>query len=472
MMPKSLSWKLTLSFILVAFVTAALVAVFIRITSADRLSQLIIDQQRSSLETSLADYYAANGSSWGSIAVDWAQFQTQTGLTQNSPANGHFSPGGRQSNGHDPRSLFGLADQQGQVLVSFDPHYPAGSQLPADVLNAGAPVTVDSKQVGTILTTNQAPGFNPEEALFLDRTNQALIFAILGAMVLALILGLLLARTLTLPLRALTQASQGIARGELEQQVKVTSKDEIGQLANAFNRMSLEVARVNMLRKQMTADIAHDLRTPLTVIAGYIESMRDGVLAPTSERLALIYAEIERLQTMVGDLRMLSQADAGELALNPQRVSPAALLERSAALFQHKAEQQGVILCVDVPTQVPEIQVDEARVLQVLDNLLSNALRFTPAGGEICLATRAEKDALILSVKDTGSGIAPEELPFIFDRFYRAEKSRHAEAGESGLGLAIVRALVEAHGGRVWAESPPGKGATIYLEFPIIKNQA
>jgi signal transduction histidine kinase len=289
-------------------------------------------------------------------------------------------------------------------------------------------------------------------------------------MVLALVLGLLLARTLTLPLRALTRASQGIARGELEQQVKVTSQDEIGQLARAFNRMSLEVARVNLLRKQMTADIAHDLRTPLTVIAGYIESMRDGVLAPTTERLALIYAEIERLQTMVGDLRMLSQADAGELALNPQSVSPAALLERSATLFQHKAEQQGVTLSVAAPADVPDILVDEARLMQVLDNLLSNALRFTPAGGKIRLAARAEKDRLILTVKDTGSGIAPEELPSIFDRFYRAEKSRHAEAGESGLGLAIVKALVEVHGGRVWAESPPGEGATIFLEFPIIRG--
>ena len=155
--------------------------------------------------------------------------------------------------------------------------------------------------------------------MFLQRTNQALLMGVLGAMLVALLLGILLASGLTRPLKALTQAAQSIAQGHLEQKVVVNSEDEIGQLATAFNRMSEEVARVNQLRRQMTADIAHDLRTPLTVIGGYVEAMRDGVLQPTETRLTMIYTEIERLQDMVGDLRMLSQADAGELPLHPQR---------------------------------------------------------------------------------------------------------------------------------------------------------
>lgn len=174
----------------------------------------------------------------------------------------------------------------------------------------------------------------------MDRTNQALTLAPIVALLVALVIGILLARTLTRPLRVLTSAAHRIAEGQLDQQVPVHSKDEIGQLAEAFNRMSRAVAQANLLRRQMTADIAHDLRTPLTVIAGYIESMQEGVLQPTPARLALIYAEIERLQDLVGDLRLLSQADAGELPLLPQWVAPARLLERAAALFQHRAEQQ------------------------------------------------------------------------------------------------------------------------------------
>jgi signal transduction histidine kinase len=470
-MRKSLYWKLTLAFILVAFITTALVAVFIRITSADSLSQLIIQQQRSSLNQALVDYYSTYGS-WNGIANAWQQLQSQSGPISfmNGPSQGRGpAGGGRGSNSRDLRGLFGLADERGVVIVGIDPHSPSGTKLAANFLDSGSPILVNGKQVGVILTSNQQLGFLPDEALFLEHTNQALVFAILGALVIALILGIFLARTLTLPLRALTAATQRIAQGELDQQVKVTSQDEIGKLAEAFNRMSQEVVRVNQLRRRMTADIAHDLRTPLTVIGGYIESMRDGVLAPTPERLSLIYAETERLQNMVGDLRMLSQVDAGELALNPQRISPKPMLERVALVFEHKAEKQGVTLFVDAVEPLPEILVDEARLMQVMDNLLGNALRYTSPGGKIMLSAQPANEKLVLTVKDTGRGIATEELPFIFDRFYRADPSRHSDTGESGLGLAIVKALVEAQGGRAWAESVQGKGTSIHLEFPVLE---
>jgi signal transduction histidine kinase len=328
------------------------------------------------------------------------------------------------------------------------------------------PVTVDGAQVGTILLPNLPPEFNREENLFLQRTTEALLYAVAGSMVIALLIGLALARTLIRPLQALTQAAQNITQGDLEQQVAVTSKDEIGQLATAFNQMSAEVARVNQLRKQMTADIAHDLRTPLTVIAGYIESMQDGVLQPTPERLGLIYAEIERLQNLVGDLKMLSQADAGELPLRPHPVPPDELLERAAAPFQHRAEQQGIRLRVNVEEGLPEIKVDEDRMMQVFGNLINNAVRYTPAGGEILLRAYAANGKVVLAVEDNGEGIEAEELPYIFNRFHRADKSRHTDSGESGLGLAIVKALVEAHGGTVKAESKYGEGTKISIALP------
>ncbi|MEJ2303874.1 MAG: HAMP domain-containing protein, partial [Anaerolineales bacterium] len=301
-MLKSIYGKLTLAFMLVAFTAAALVALFIRLTSADRLMQLIIEQQRSSLEQALQDYYTANGS-WDEVAENWQQIQSLALPTPESPPPDRPPEDNRPPEAHSPRNLFGLADAQGIVLVSVDPSYPSGSSLPQDVLKAGTPVIVDGETVGTILTARESPGFNPQEAQYLQRTNEALIFAGIGALVVALIMGVLLARTLTRPLQALTSAAQSITRGQIEQQVTVRSNDEIGQLASAFNSMSQEVARVNQLRRQMTADIAHDLRTPLTVISGYIESMRDGDLQPTAERFALIYSEIERIQNLVGDLR-------------------------------------------------------------------------------------------------------------------------------------------------------------------------
>ena len=467
-MLKSLYSKLTLAFMLVAFTTAALVALFIRMTSADRLMQLIIDQQRSNLEQALGEYYAGNGA-WDGVADNWKQIQSQSRPTAALPPPDHPSDNSHPPDFSGDRNYFGLADGEGVVLVSVDPQYPVGSTLSQDILEGGVPVAVNGVQVGTILTASQPPEFNPQEAKFLQRTNQALLLASLVALLVALVLGVLLARTLTGPLQALTQAAQRITRGELEQQVRVRTNDEIGQLAAAFNLMSQEVARVNQLRRQMTADIAHDLRTPLTVISGYIESMRDGVLQPTPERLALIYSEIELLQNLVEDLRMLSLADAGELSLNPQELEPQNLLERAAALFRHQADQQNVTISVLAENDLPEIWVDEARMMQIFGNLINNALRFTPEGGRIILSAIQRGGSLEIAVQDTGEGIPAEEIPYLFDRFHRVDKSRHNESGETGLGLAIVKALVEAQGGSASVESIPGEGTTIKLSFPVLK---
>ncbi|HVN54621.1 MAG TPA: ATP-binding protein [Anaerolineaceae bacterium] len=460
---KSIYWKITLAFMLVAFTTAALVGVFIRLSSADRLSQLIVDQQRSNLEQTLSAYYAANGS-WDGVDKSWRELQVKTAQTAGQYRPGPDNP---PPNDHGPRDFLGLADADGAVIVPVDEQFPAGSKLPADQLKNGTPVTVDGQQVGTILVAQRPPGFSPQENQFLQRTSQALIYTGIGALIVALIMGIILARTLTRPLQALTHAAQSITAGNLEQQVEVRSNDEIGELATAFNHMSQEVSRSNQLRRQMTADIAHDLRTPLTTISGYIEAMQEGVLDPTPERLALIYSEIERLQKLVDDLRMLSLAEAGELPLNPQAVSPKEVLDQAAALFQHQAAQQKVSLEVDAREDLPSLQVDEARMMQIFGNLITNALRYTPSGGKVQLSAQAVNGRVELDVQDTGSGIPAEELPYIFDRFHRADKSRHSENGESGLGLAIVKALVDSHGGQIWAESNPGQGTTIHLSFPI-----
>jgi signal transduction histidine kinase len=215
----------------------------------------------------------------------------------------------------------------------------------------------------------------------------------------------------------------------------------------------------------MTADIAHDLRSPLTVIGGYVESMRDGVLSPTPERLDTIHSEVKHLQRLVEDLRTLSQADAGELTLNRETLAPLALLERMANSYNHLAARKKVALEVLAEPNLPEIRLDPDRMAQVFGNLISNSLRYTPAGGKILLTAGQEKDALAFSVQDNGQGISSEALPYIFDRFYRADPAR-AQGSESGLGLAIARSIVEAHGGSISAESEVGKGTKIRMVFP------
>jgi signal transduction histidine kinase len=461
--------------VIVALTSAALVTLFIRFTSADRLNQLIVEQFRSTLKASLVEYYTANNDSWAHIAQEWPRIQTSGSqlVTAQPPLDANLQPRGIPNQqpeftgqpGRGQRGLFALADSSGTILVGINPYFQIGEQLTHDQLAHGDAVQVNGKPVGYIVTAPYQPRLTPEEALYLKRTSQALIYASIAAVVVALVIGLLLAQTIIRPLRALTGAAQHITQGDLEQIVNVKSGDEIGQLANAFNQMSQEVAQVNRLRRQMTADIAHDLRTPLTVIAGYIESMQDGILQPTPERLAIINTEIQRLQNLVSDLRTLSLADAGELPLNPQPIDPQDLLERVAALFQNEAGQHGVNLSVAIEKDLPLIQVDEARMVQVLSNFVSNSLRYTPAGGEITLLAAPCGDTVEIAVRDNGSGIAPDNLSHIFERFYRADSSRHSDSGESGLGLAISKALVEAHGGRILAESEPGRGTIIRTQF-------
>jgi signal transduction histidine kinase len=281
----------------------------------------------------------------------------------------------------------------------------------------------------------------------------------------------LLARALTQPLKALTRASQAIANGQLEQQVRVRSGDEIGQLSAAFNRMSADLAQASQLRRQMTADIAHDLRTPLSMILAHSEALRDGVLPATPETYTLIHDEALRLSRMVEDLRTLSLADAGELPLVRRPTAPADLLARAVAVQAVRAQQQAVALQVYTqPKALPTIQADPDRMVQVLGNLLDNALRYTPPGGQLVCEARLDpsgpKRAVVFRIADSGPGIAPADLPHVFERFYRADRSRQRDANGSGLGLAIARSIVEAHGGRIWVESQLGQGAQFFVAMP------
>jgi signal transduction histidine kinase len=460
----SLVYKLVLTFLFVDVIAVGLLAILIRRNSPEQLSRLMVEQSRNQLKSELIDYYQQNGSFAGVAA------QLDKNILPALPHDDHrpASPTPGFGAPHVPprRQLFGLVDADGIILSSLTPEFPAGTRASTALLESGEPIYSDGKLLGTILTIPEPPEFSMAEEGFLRRTDQALFQAAFGALTVALILGVVFAGSLSRPLFALTQAANRISHGDLEQTVEIQSNDEIGELARAFNHMSQEVARANRLRRQMTSDIAHDLRTPLTVISGFLESFREGVLEVTPQRLDVIYSEVEHLERLVADLRTLAHSDAGELTLQLDDVYLYDLLENIRATYQLKADQKHIQLRLHARDDLAPILGDKARLAQVLGNLLTNALRYTPKGGQIDLCAYPEKDQLLIEVRDSGSGIHPDDLPFIFSRLFRGDKARTGGDGETGLGLAIAKALVIAHGGQITAESSVGQGTTIKISFP------
>ena len=459
----SITAKLVLAFLAVSVTVLTLASGITYWLTVREFKQLVFSQSRDQFVSDVGLYYQMNGSWEGVLQyVNLRNTFPQHGGPGLGPNQQPLGPGGGQNQAASIAFL--LADTHGKVLVPAG-QYLVGQTVTSATLAQGTVVDVSGKQVGTVLVIGNPPPLGGLELQYLNRTNQALLYAALGAALVALGLGTILARTLTLPLRNLTAAIHAMAKGDLKQHVQVKSRDELGELAAAFNQMSADLVRLNLSRRQMTADIAHDLRGPLTVIGGYVESMQDGVLKPTPERLDTIHAEIMHLQRLVEDLRTLSQADAGELKLNRDLVAPLALLERMAKSYNQLAAQNKVALEVQAQPNLAEIRLDPDRMAQVFGNLISNSLRYTFAGGRILLTAGQEKDALVFSVQDNGQGISAEALPHIFDRFYRADPAR-SQGNESGLGLAIARSIVEAHGGSISAESEVGKGTKIRMVLP------
>ncbi len=460
-MLRSITTRLILSFLLIGVTVVGLASGITYWLTTGQFRQLTYDQARNRFVADMAYYYQSHGS-WDGVPA-YSELRNAAGAPFNAPPSGPAP----SAPGEQPpqRLFFALAGQDGRILIPAG-QYSVGQMVSPSALSKGIAVMVDSVQVGTVLVTGNPPPLGGPEQRYLASSNLALLYAALGGLALALILGIVLARALTHPIRDLTTAIRAMAAGDLDQHVVVKSRDELGELAAAFNQMSADLDRLSRSRRQMTADIAHDLRNPLTVIGGYVESIREGVLKPTPERLEAIQIEVRHLERLVDDLRTLSQAEAGELRLNLEPVSVLQLLEATVQSYRALAEKQGIRLMADVSTNLPELNADPDRLAQVLGNTITNALRYTEPDGEITL--RASKDGghVILTVSDTGQGIAPEALPHIFDRFYRADSSR-TSGEESGLGLAIAKSIVEAHNGEISARSTPGKGTTIRIVLPV-----
>lgn len=493
---RSITLKLVLAFLAISLVSTLLFGLLARYTTVREFQDYASSNEQSHVAAALEEYYRVEGS-W--LGIESAYFYWRM----------PHAPGGQ---GPGPRAVdpMTVTDAHG-VVVRAGPDYRLGELLSSDEIAHSHPLVVEGNTVGYLATQTAAFGRDPLEEAFLQRFGQLLVYSALGAVAVSLLLGIILSGTFSRPIRDLTTATRAIADGDLSQQVPVRSRDELGQLADSFNRMTTKLAWSLHLRRQMTADIAHELRTPLSLILGHAEAVHDGVLPPTAGNFEIIRDEAGRLENLVEDLRTLSLADAGELSFVPQPVAPEVLLREVASMYQYRAQQEGIALEQRVEPGLPPVQMDAGRMTQVLTNILDNAFRHTPAAGKapatagkiVLGASRAagdfgspsKGDALSLStggalspstggalspskggvelwIRDNGPGVEPDDLARIFDRFYRADPSRQRDVsagsagGGSGLGLAIAKSIVEMHGGQIHAASAPGEGLTISILLP------
>ncbi len=309
------------------------------------------------------------------------------------------------------------------------------------------------------------------EANFRTAIDDALIYASLAAVVAAVVVTWLVSQQIVNPLRALVKLSQRIAGGHYQERLEATSHDELAELVHSFNQMAEALDHTEALRAELMADVTHELKTPLASIKGYMEGLQDGVIPANDETFHLIYHEAARLQRLVQDLQELSRAEAGQMPIHPQAIDSRSLVETAVERIRPQFAEKAIALTTAIPPTIPPIYADSDRVGQVLVNLLGNALQATPGGGSVEVSVAPVGDQVQFSVRDSGIGIAPENLERIFQRFYRVDKSRARSSGGSGIGLTISRHLIEAHGGQLWAESDgPGTGSVFHFSLPASKT--
>jgi histidine kinase len=306
--------------------------------------------------------------------------------------------------------------------------------------------------------------------------NESLRLATVAAFIAAVTVSIFVSRRIVAPIRKMMDASQRIADGHYDERVDLPAgnvgqgTDELGQLALSFNQMAEKLEHTEEMRRQLIGDVAHELRTPLTTIQGSMEGLIDGVLPADEETFQNVYREATRLQKLVRDLQELSRVEAGIVVIEPAVENISDLVGAACAQLERQYLEKGVDLSNEVGDGLPLVIADEDRIGQVLLNLIGNGLQYTPSGGWVQITARSIEGYVETSVADSGIGIDPDDIPHVFTRFYRVDKSRSRVGGGSGIGLTIAKHLVEASGGQIWAESPGiGKGSTFSFTLPRAK---
>ena len=457
--------QLILAITLVVLVAVGAIAILIIQTTDSQFRQYVTN---SSMQASggglemLVAYYEQQG--------DWDGVESLLGQAVffSGPGDQLF-PG---PSGHTLRPMGRLdvllADARGKIVYDSAAEL-SGKKLSLRQRSKALPITrSDGGVVGYLLlsTPREWTMMGQLEQQFLSGMRTILIAGAAMAVVLGAIMGALLSQRLTAPLQRLAAAARAVAGGDLDHKVKVEGSTEIVEVGNAFNEMTTALSESERQRQNMVADVAHELRTPLSVIQGNLRAILDDVYRLDKAEISRLYDETRLLSRLVDDLRELALADAGQLRLTQRPTDLAPVIRDSVENLYLGAEAREVSLSASLPEDLPAVQADPDRVSQVLRNLLANALLYTPAGGSVTVSATSANGMVEVAIADTGIGIDPRDLPHIFERFWRADPAR-VRTGSTGLGLSIAQSLIEAQGGRIWADSTPGQGSIFRFTLPV-----
>lgn len=361
-----------------------------------------------------------------------------------------------------------LAPPQRQEQRPFSPRDPIQYHLTNNKITFTPPKIPGGafQGAGRGQQNNASTSATDTQQTFIGSINRYFGVIALSAVLIAGLAGLWLAQRILQPVQALTLAAHSMAAGDLGQRVDVTANDELGELSHAFNQMASGLQQQETLRRNMVSDIAHELRTPLSNIRGYLEALQDGILEADEMTVNSLHEEALLLNHLIEDLQELSLAEAGQLRLEPHVCDLGSLVTQAVQSVQLTAGEKEITLALALPDDLPEAWADAERVLQILRNLLRNAVAYTPAGGTVTTTAVSTPTTVEIAIHDTGPGIAAEHVPHLFDRFYRADKSRNRATGGTGLGLAITKALLDLQNGRIWVTSKVGEGSTFTFSLP------
>jgi signal transduction histidine kinase len=451
---KSLRIRLTFTHALVAIIAVAIVAVLATMLIRAAFNRFAPQAAANTLADQLSDRYQQ----WGG----WDGVDTRLRKLRQEPRFDQTPLGqlirSRRVQIFDDRDQL-IFDSAGPAQRRLVPHIPGG---------ADSPIVADSRTVGMVVVSGDRALLNQQERSFLGVVYLSVIGGSVLAVVVALIVGLLITGRMTRPLRSFQDAAQRLATGARHEPLVIPPDKELAELAISFNTMAAELEHQQQLRRQLVADIAHELRTPLSVLRLQLEGMQDGIEQPTPATLH-------------------SLADAGQVSLAIDDLDAGTMIDRAVTAAAARARQQRIDLRAEPPTTALAVSADPQRLAQILGNLIENALRYTPAGGSVTVRARSQTEderrktkdqrtpstfdlrpssLVVFEIEDTGVGIPSDELPQVFERFYRTDKARARETGGSGLGLAIVQRLVEMQGGQIWAGSLAGHGTTFFVALP------
>lgn len=478
-MSHSLQFRLTLTYIAVIAVAVLAMTVIMRWTVGARFTdymQALQARQAQILAERVATEYAHNRD-WSVVRPLLESWGTVSRNTVNL-----LGPDGQVIVTGPPGRALSIAPEdlrralQGEIVQGL-----SGQDDDGDALSHTAvPVVVDGTPVAVLYLQISPERRKPSRRSFNQLLNEALAVAGLLAVVVAVVFGAAFARRITRPIQEMKRVAERMAEGDYAQRVSNPGKDEVGQLAASFNHMAAtlerdvsELKRQEQFRREMVANISHDLSTPLTAIQGFSEALRDGVIRSPEEQhelLETINKEALRLRRLVHDLQDLSQIESGQPRIERRPLHLPGLLEETLKVVQPEVQQQRLHVTSQVDPELPLALADEDRTTQVLLNLLDNAIRYTPQGGQVHVQAQRQNGCIRVAVRNSGPPIPAEALPRIFERFYRADQSRNKETGNSGLGLAIVKAIVEAQGGQVVVTSSADEGTEVAFTVPLCER--